>query len=132
MMSGNLAFSFAFAFIMITLPAKTLNERKFNKYWNQSLVFLEGSPIISMTMQRRGECVALCVMRSDCCCTQWVPSNNTCSLLLSDRVALSANPLAVSSIDSTSLNIIFIICSYYNKCFSMFETLNYNFYSIFN
>ena len=100
-MTDNLVFAITFAVISITLPSKILSARNFNKYWNQSLVFLEGSPIISMTMPQRSECVALCAMRPDCCCTQWVPSNNTCTLLISDRVALSTNPLAVSSVDST-------------------------------
>ena len=109
-MTGNMAFVFTFTLIMITWPAKTLNARKFKKYWNLSLVFLEGSPIISMTMPKRGECVALCVMRPDCCCTQWVQSNNTCTILNSDRVKLSANPLAISSIDST---ITFYVIRYY-------------------
>ena len=109
MMAGNFAFIFTFILIMITWPAQTLTARNFNKYWNQSLVFSEGSPIISMTMPKRGECVALCVIRPDCCCTQWVPSNNTCTLLISDRVALSANPLAVSSIDSTSSKYYYLI-----------------------
>ena len=105
----NLAFAVTFAFITITWPAKTRSARNFNKFWNQSLVYIEGSPIISMTMPLRSECVTLCGLQPNCCCTQWVPSNNTCTILISDRVALSPNSLALSTIDSTSLNNILVL-----------------------
>ena len=101
----NVAFVFTFTLIMITWPSKTLNARNFNKYWNQSLVFLEGSPIISMTMPVSALPCAVCypivAARNGCRITTLA----LFSFLISRPLALSPNPLAVSSIDSTLLNI---------------------------
>ena len=99
-------FNIYFAFAMPTeMATETATARTFAKFWNFSLVFPDASVTnvssVTWVLPTRPECVSLCGMNAGCCCTQWVPSNNTCTILMADRAGLSPNPLAVSSIDST-------------------------------
>ena len=95
----NIYFAFA-------MPTETATARTFAKFWNFSLVFPDPSVTsvssVTWVLPTRAECVSLCGMNAGCCCTQWVPSNNTCTILMADRAGLSPNPLAVSAIDSTN------------------------------
>ena len=91
-------------YFVFALATETATARNFAKFWNFSLVFPDASVTnvssVTWVLPTRAECVSLCGMNAGCCCTQWVPSNNTCTILMADRAGLSPNPFAVSSIDS--------------------------------
>lgn len=92
--------------VALTGPEQCLAGRYFAKFWSFSLIAQpNGTNVgtITMVMPRRAECVSLCVHTANCCCTQWVPSNSTCTVLVADRAGLEPNPLALSSIDSMYL-----------------------------
>ena len=104
--SFNLFSAIIFAiYLALSMPPETAAARNFSKFWNYSLVFPDPTVTsvssVTLVMPTRAECVSLCGMNATCCCTQWVPSNNTCTILMADRAGLSPNPLAVSAIDST-------------------------------
>lgn len=80
--------------------------RRFAKFWNNSLVFPSGTDVdgFSLSMLKRAECVSWCVHTANCCCTQWVQENSTCTILTADRAGLSnGSSGVVSSIDSTCI-----------------------------
>ena len=90
-------------YLPFIMPMETDAARTFAKFWNYSLVFLDPTVTsvssVTLVMPTRGACVSLCGMNATCCCTQWVPSNNTCTILMADRAGLYPNPLVVSAID---------------------------------
>ena len=103
----KLSFAITIAiYLAFSVPMETDAARYFNKFWNFSLVFpnpyVTNVNSVTMVMPTRAQCVSLCGMNVSCCCTQWVPSNNTCTILMADRAGLSPHPLAVSSIESAN------------------------------
>lgn len=95
----------AIIFIFVVIPKAHSSGRRFKKFWNYSLVPPSGTnaSTITMAMTSRAECVSLCVHTVNCCCTQWMFFNNTCSILVADRAGLEPSSLnIVSSIDSIS------------------------------
>ena len=112
-------------YLMVISPTDTAAARYFDKFWSFSLVFPNLSDTnvdsITLVMPMRAECVSLCVMKANCCCTQWVPSTNTCTILMADRAGLSPNPLAVSSIDSANNESQFVL-NFNKKCLIFYCT----------
>lgn len=93
---------------LLVLVATALKQisavpRHFDKFWNNSLVFPAGPNVRvqSLVMLNRAECVSWCARTPTCCCTQWVLTNNTCTILEADRPGLANATEVVSSIDST-------------------------------
>ena len=94
-------------YLLFFWSTETSAARIFAKFWNFSITFQNASETevntITMSMPFRAECVSLCVMNAGCCCTQWVPSTNTCTIFMAEswlNLRLSPNPLVISSIDS--------------------------------
>ena len=97
-------------YLVVSLTMKTVAAgRHFVKLWNFSMVFPTNARSIIMVMAKRGECVSFCVPNAGCCCTQWLSWSNTCTILMADRVGLSQDSDAVSSIDSFRFKIIWIL-----------------------
>lgn len=90
-------------FLLATGLEITAVSRRFAKFWNKSLVFPNGANVNaqSLVLTRRSECVSWCAYTPNCCCTQWVFANKTCTILAADRAGLSNATGVVSSIDST-------------------------------
>ena len=95
----RILFLVAMCLVLLMRKQSFAVPRHFAKFWNNSLVFPNGSTANSLVMQKRAECVSWCGMTPQCCCTQWTLANNTCTILVADRAGLSNTTGVVSSID---------------------------------
>lgn len=89
--------------------------RNFNIYPNNSLMFPTGPNVKQLTLMvpTLESCQMFCGQSPKCCCTQWVPCNRTCIILVADVVGLSSNPISVSSIDRM-IRHDFLFCTNFN------------------